>query len=295
MGFKKNAVFIILGQSNATGHNIPMVEQDKITTPLKNVFGLHRKDNQSFRNTRLTWSGYTSCGMNLAEEQDHTYSIPNCLATIWQKHIDEGNRCHLPNLYIIQIAIGAQGVREGAMWHPAREEKLSPGKLGEADISLFPFTKHIFCLLDDSFAEEEYEIIGLHWRGGEGEVNATQSYLTQNLQAIYTEIFDTFNVLLQDPPTVIHKIVCHDHMLTRDPSGELVQKMHYINDVFAKLEKHYPNITIFDPTNAPQFNPDVYGNGIFLPDAIHFTPEVNQWVANCILDEYLNHRGSCSL
>ena len=27
---KKNAVFILLGQSNAVGHNLPMREQDKL-------------------------------------------------------------------------------------------------------------------------------------------------------------------------------------------------------------------------------------------------------------------------
>ena len=44
---KDAAVFILLGQSNATGHAVPMAEKDKITVPLKNVFGLHRDENQS--------------------------------------------------------------------------------------------------------------------------------------------------------------------------------------------------------------------------------------------------------
>ena len=181
---KKVAVFIILGQSNAVGHGIPMREEDIIKTPLKNVFGLNRKDNQSFSNSQLTWSGYTSYAMNLAEEQDNTYSIPNCLASLWQKHIDDGNNLNLPNLYIVQIAIGAQGVSDGYMWYPDREEKLVAGKLGVVDISLFPFSKHIFSLLNDSFAKQnlEYEIIGLHWRGGENDVTASKEYLQQNIQ-----------------------------------------------------------------------------------------------------------------
>ena len=144
MDNKKNAVFIILGQSNAVGHKVPMKEQDKILSPMKNVFGLCREFNQSFDNKFLTWGGYTSFGMNLAEEQDNTYSVPNFLASIWQNHIDEGNKNNLPDLYIIQIAIGAQGVREGAMWYPDRKEKLIPGKLGVVDISLFAIFVHIF-------------------------------------------------------------------------------------------------------------------------------------------------------
>lgn len=36
--------------------------------------------NQSFSNAELIWKGYTSFGMNLAEEQDNTYSLANQLA-----------------------------------------------------------------------------------------------------------------------------------------------------------------------------------------------------------------------
>ena len=289
---QKNAVFIMLGQSNAVGHNLPMREQDKLLTPLKNVFGLSRKDNQFLDNTCLNWSGYTSFGMNLAEEQDNTYSVPNCLAALWQKHIDEGNTYQLPNLYIIQIAIGAQGVREGAMWYPGRVKKLIPGKLGEVDISLFPFTVHIFQLLEESFRKlgKEYEIIGLHWRGGEGEINATMDYLKQNLEAIYTRMFDAFNEILCTPPIIVHKIACPDHVNKRDPSGQMLKRMHYINEVFLRLEQSYEKLTVFDPTNAPQFVPGVYGNGIFLPDAIHFTEVVNRWVAECIFQKYTQER-----
>ena len=89
----KACVFILLGQSNAVGHKVPMEEKDKICEPLKNVFGLKRDDNQTFDNNELFWSGYTSDGMNLAEEQDHTYSVANCLAGLWQDEIDSGRYC----------------------------------------------------------------------------------------------------------------------------------------------------------------------------------------------------------
>ena len=135
----KKAVFILLGQSNAVGHGIPMAETERITVPLKNVFGLHRKDNQSFDIKELIWRGYESGGMNLAEEQDHTYSVANCLAELWQDEIDGGNPDGLPDLYIVHIAIGAQGVTEGYMWYPEREPVLVPGKLGTVNISLCPF------------------------------------------------------------------------------------------------------------------------------------------------------------
>lgn len=285
---KKPAVFILLGQSNAVGHGIPMKEEDKINTPLKNVFGLDRKHNQSFETTELTWSGYTSFGMNLAEEQDNTYSVANCLAALWQSHIDNGNVCRLPDLYIIQIAIGAQGVTGRYMWNPDREKKLVPGKLGTVDISLFPFCKHIFSLLDDSFSKmnQDYDIIGLHWRGGENDVSATKEYLTQNLEKIYTRIFEEFDRILKEPPIVLHRIVCPDRMNDMDPTGQRLENMNYINAVFESLQKKQKRISIFDPRTAPQYIPDVRGNGLFIKDAVHFTSEVNKWIAENIFKNY---------
>ena len=150
MGNNRAAVFVLLGQSNAVGHAIPMEETDKICTPLKNVFGLKRETNQSFDNNGLYWSGYTSGEMNLAEEQDHTYSVANCLAKLWQDEIDNGNKHNLPDLYIVHIAIGAQGVTKGYMWNPDYERKIIPGILGTVKISLYPFTTHILSMVKKS-------------------------------------------------------------------------------------------------------------------------------------------------
>lgn len=285
---RKNAVFILLGQSNAVGHDLPMEEHDIIKKPLANVFGLYRKDNQSFDNKTLKWCNYTSFGMNLAEEQDNTYSIANCLATVWQEHIDKGNQYNLPNLYIIQIAIGGQGVTEKYMWNLKRKEKLIPGKLGIVDISLFPFSKHIFSLLEDSFKElgEEYEIIGLHWRGGESDLSEAREYLEEHLKGIYEEMFDEFNKLLRNPPIVLHEIACCDFLNDKNPSGECLENMEYVNELFQDFAKKYENICTFDVRNMPQYIPEVKGNGLFKEDMIHFTADVNKEIAKRILTDY---------
>lgn len=285
---KKAAIFILLGQSNAVGHGIPMREQDVIRAPLGNVFGLNREQNQRLELDKLTWSGYTSFGMNLAEEQDNTYSVANCLATAWQRHIDGGNRLGLPDLYIVQIAIGAQGVTDGYMWHPDRAPRLIPGKLGKVDISLFPFSCRVFSLLEKSFAEKgmDFEIIGLHWRGGENDVSATAEHLQEHLEAIYCRIFDEFDRLLGAPPILLHRLVCPDRMMDTDPTGGKLTRMYYINGVFEKLARERKNISVFDARRAPQFLPDVRGNGLFIADAVHFTPEVNTWLAEEILKNY---------
>lgn len=290
MKSNKAAVFILLGQSNAVGHGVPMKECDIISEPLKNVFGLKRKDNQSFDSERLVWSGYTSAGTNLAEEQDNTYSVANCLASLWQKSIDNGEE--LPDLHIIQIAIGAEGVTEGYMWHPEREPKLVPGKLGKVDISLFPFSMHIFSLLDKSFLElkKDYEIIGIHWRGGENDVTATKEVLEASLFDIYSNIFGSFCNLLGEVPIALHKLIAKDRMYDKDPSGAQYENMLYIDSVFEQLASENENITVFDPAKAPQFVDGIRGNGIFLSDCVHFTPEVNKWVAEQIITDYLEGR-----
>ncbi|MBQ6625507.1 MAG: hypothetical protein IIX39_06830, partial [Clostridia bacterium] len=62
MPTNKNAVFIMLGQSNAVGYATLMPESERISTPLKNVFGLNRENNLSFDNNSLVWTNYTSDG-----------------------------------------------------------------------------------------------------------------------------------------------------------------------------------------------------------------------------------------
>ena len=284
---KKNkcAVFILLGQSNAVGHGVPMKDEDKVLLPMKNVFGLSREKNQSFENSALVWEGYITAGMNLAEEQDNTYSVANCLAKQWQSAINAGRT--LPDLYIIHIAIGAQGVTSGYMWYPDRPEKLLPGKLGTVDISLYPFTAHILSLVDASFRKmgKEYEIMGLHWRGGENDTTVDAEELHRELENIYIRIFDGFAEKIGKYPLIFHKLVCHDRTMDLDPTGEKLRRMHDINRVFESLAKRY-GAEIFDATRAPQFIPNVRGNGIFIGDCVHYTPEVNDWVAAQILEDY---------
>ena len=287
----KAAVFILLGQSNAVGHSLPMAEEDKIRVPLKNVFGLSRELNQSFYHNELFWSGYTSSGMNLAEEQDNTYSVANCLAKAWQNEIDCGNPHNLPDLYIVHIAIGAQGVTEKFMWNPNYAKKLVPGPLGTVDIALYQLTVHVFSMLKESFdkLDKTPEIIGIHWRGGEQETTVDAAILQNELKKTYETIFDGFySALGEKPKTVLHRIVCHECCTDNDPTGKKLEKMHYINEVFDSLAAQNENIRVFDVRKAPYYVPNVRGNGIFKGDMVHFTSQVNDWVAREILNDYLN-------
>ena len=279
------AVFVILGQSNAVGHATPLAQEDLITEPMKNVFGLHRKNNQSFNIKELVWAGYTNEGTNLGEEQDYVYSLSNCLANYWQDHIDAGNEKNLPDLYIINISIGAEGVTGNYMWNPNRPEKLIPGKLGEVNISLYPFTQHIFSLVDESFRAKklDYEFVGVHWRGGENDISSILADPFIDLEGIYTTMLEGFNESLGNPPIVLHKIVCKDRM-----QGPKLKIMEDGNVMFDKFAEKYDNITTFDTRNYPEYDPNVLCENLFQADMIHYTAEVNKWVAQEIFNNYIN-------
>ena len=147
----------------------------------------------------------------------------------------------------------------------------------------------IFSLLEESFAamDTDYEIIGLHWRGGENDVTAAREVLAEGLEDIYSAMLDEFNRLLKSPPVILHRIVCPDRMNDMDPTGGYLENMAIINGVFDRLAETYENVTVFDPRAYPGYDPRVRGNSLFIEDAVHYTPAVNQWVAKEILRQYI--------
>ncbi|MBO5374434.1 MAG: hypothetical protein J6A54_03175, partial [Clostridia bacterium] len=250
---KKIAVFMLIGQSNAVGHAMPMEEKDIISTPLANVYGLNRDPNQSFDSTELKFTGYTSFGMNLAETQDNTYSVANCLARAWQDDIDNG--VQLPDLYIIHIAIGSQGVY--GMWSPDREIALVPGKLGECDVSMYPLAIHVLKLFNKYMKENELEpeLVGIHWRGGEQETREELSDLEGRLKRDYIRIFTGLREALgYEAPIILHRMPFDKVMLKEDPTGKHLEAMNYINALFEELARELPQTSVFDVRTAPFYD-----------------------------------------
>lgn len=283
---KKVAVFMLFGQSNAVGHASPMSPCDVIQYPLKNVFGLHRDQNQTFDNEKLVFSGYTSHGMNLAETQDNTYSIANCLAKRWQDAIDSGKK--LPDLYIVHIAIGSQGVF--GMWSPDRKKVIKPGILGACNVSMYPLAIHVITLMHKYFKENSLtpQYFGIHWRGGEQEIRREMDELTQRLKADYLRIFGGIRAALgEDAPIVIHRFPFASFMDKNDPSGGFMEKMNYVNALFDELAKELPEVSIFDSRNYPLYDPTAADYGMLRADLIHYRGEANDWVASCILSDYI--------
>ncbi len=286
---KNVAVMVLLGQSNASGHASPMREEDKILLPLKNVFGLSKEHNQSYDITELKWEGYVSGGMNLGEDLDHTYSLANCLARAWQNEIDGGNEKDLPDLYIVQIAIGSEGVSEPYMWYPEREKKLIPGPLRVANISLYPLAEHILSLLCDSLAKlDKYpERVMIHWRGGEEDVTLPKEQIEKTLPGIYKRIFAGLRKSLKVPSDItLHKFRHKERCDVYDPSGEFYRSMLYVNSLFDSLSSELPSVSCFDIGNAPFYDESAFGYGIYADDLVHYTEVANLFAAEAIIKTY---------
>ncbi len=272
------AVLIVFGQSNAHAHGQQLAPHDRITTPLRNVFGLPRQFNQSLSRDRVVWRGYTSDGMNLAEEQDHTACLATETARLWQAEIDAGNPRDLPDLYIIQISIGGQGVSKRFMWYPERPPKLKPGKLGTVDISLYPYACHILRLaFADLRAQGKQPVsLALHWIGGEEEAGVPLEELT-DLRSIYDRLFQGFREAIgQECPILLY----------RDLSGNGVQQQgypldsyFYIRGVFEELAAAGPDIRICSAEDSPYWQEGIPTNGIFVEDCVHYTGDVQRWFA----------------
>lgn len=289
---KDAVVFMLFGQSNAVGHILPMREEDKILQPLKNVFGLSRTLNQSFDIQELQWTGYTSFDMNLAESQDNNYSIANCLAKLWQDQVDAG--VDLPDLHIVHIAIGGQGITEKFMWYPDREKKLIPGPLGTVDISLYPLALHVLSLLDDSFSKlgKSYEIMGMHWIGSEEDVSLTLEYLHKVLDDLYLRMIRQMREAAgQNFPIVLHALEYPDKTMECDPSGNYLKNMYYVNATYRLMSRICEDVSIFDYRQIPFYDPHVRGNGLYLDaDMVHHTEKTNRWVSQWILTQYKKER-----
>ena len=268
-------ILLVFGQSNAHGHHLPMAPEDRIRTPLANVLGLRQPENQSYRLADAVWSPYTSDGTNLGEIQDHTYCMPNFFAKKWQE------RCaaaHLPDLSIIRISIGAQGVTKPYMWNPEYPQILTPGALGTVRIALFPMACQILRCAVSGFrrAGKVHRILALHWIGGEEETGAPPEELL-GLEALYRRIFTGFFEAAETPfPIRFYKILSRRRSLAM---GEPPENIDGINRVFHHLAGSLPGSGMISAEDFPGWDPQDPQCGIFQPDGVHYTRAVQEWFA----------------
>lgn len=279
----KAAVLFISGQSNATAHHQFLPEADRVYVPMKNVWSLDRNPNQSFDITDVTWSGWTSMGKNLGESQDHTASLAYFVAKKWQAAIDEGKA--LPDLYIVQVSIGSQGIING-MWNRDKELVIKPGILGEADISLLPLSLHInkLAMKNLTDAGKNPEVIGWHWLGCEQEV-WHEAYFREDFQERYDFHFDVMcESMGGDIPVFLYKI------LVRGGLERFNLPLESEDIINAEIIRQAGRLgaKLADPRECPWWDPeDKLCYGVLANDRAHYVPKVQEWFADKFMSEIL--------
>ena len=282
MIFAKNdaPILIVLGQSNAHAHGTHLPEDEIITEPLKNVYGLDREYNQAYGLDDVTWSGFTTGGMNLGETQDHTCCLANVFAKKWQDAIDGG--AELPDLYVIQISVGSQGVGQfeahgDNMWYAMRDLIMKPGKLGECDISLYPLTTEILsaAVINLTMQGKKPKVIGLHWNQWETECY-TGSKAMNDAKANYENLFWGFFTALGGGKTGHGVPLYLYRALSENFEAGRVERMNGILEEFTKL---YEDCRMIDLRDTDIYNDTPKTHGIFKPDGVHYTEDVHRYIA----------------
>ena len=279
----KAAVIFINGQSNATAHHQFLAEEDRVYEPMKNVFSLDRNPNQSFDITDVTWSGWTSMGKNLGESQDHTASLAYFLAKKWQAAIDAGKP--LPDLYIVQISIGSQGIING-MWNRDKEKILKPGVGAEVNISLLPLALHINKLVMKNLTDagKNPEVIGWHWIGCSQEI-WNEAYLRDDFRERYDYHFDKMRESMGgDIPTYLYKVCVRAGC---DRYGLPLESEDIINAEIVRQAGRF-GAKLVDPRESPFWDEsDSMYYGIFAEDRAHYLPFIQEWFADRFFNEVI--------
>lgn len=282
MTFSKNdaPLLIVMGQSNAHAHATRLPEDEIIRTPLKNVHGLSREFNQYYDLTDVTWSGFTTGGMNLGEDQDDTCCLANVFAAKWQKAIDGG--ADLPDLYVVQISVGGQGIAEFEvhgwnMWYFMRAPKLKPGVFGVCDISLYPLATDILSLavMNLIAAGKKPRIIGLHWNQWETEAD-TGSKALNDAEANYKNLFWGFFTALGSDENGTGITLYLYRPLCETLPADRTKKL---SDLFDTFTKSYADCRMMDARESGFYDGAPRTHGIFQPDGGHYLPEVHRYFA----------------
>ncbi|WP_434524577.1 hypothetical protein [Photorhabdus asymbiotica] len=270
-------LFVILGQSNSYGHGTQLPRDEQITQGLKNVFTLSLPEVYDIDFTVINWTKLTSFGnanigtpIGLSRgNQDHPINAANRFAKLWQDHINEGNSLNLPDLYVILMGWGGQGMYldnpPDNRWAPERDP---------SDVeSLYPRAIRTLCMAVESLRKlgKNPRILAVHWNQWEAE---TESLLAaraseQNFTRIITGISDALGSCcipwrLYYPLSVAFDPINTNYVLEA------------INNVIANAPQYR---TLIDARNSPDYTGVAPQFGVFLPDEIHYAGKAQTWFA----------------
>ncbi|WP_237387176.1 hypothetical protein [Xenorhabdus sp. Sc-CR9] len=270
-------LLIILGQSNSYGHGTQLPPDERITQGLNNVFTLSLPEVYSINFSTINWVGLTSFGnANIGApvglqrgNQDHPCNVANRFAKFWQGHINQGNTLDLPDLYVILMGYGGQGMYldnpPDNRWAPERDPK---------DVeSLYPRAMRTLRMAVQSLRKmgKNPRILAIHWNQWEAETEslAAAKVSEVNFTRIITGISDAISS--RDIPWRLY----YPLSVAFDPlNTSYVNKA--IEDVIA-AEPRYR--ILIDARNSQNYTGVASEYGVFLPDKMHYDSATQTWFA----------------
>ncbi|MCW7546393.1 hypothetical protein OO184_00130 [Photorhabdus sp. APURE] len=270
-------LFIILGQSNSYGHGTQLPPDEEITQGLKNVFTLSLSEVYSVDFPAINWTGLTSFGnANIGApvgspsgNQDHSVNAANRFAKLWQDHINQGNALNLPDLYVILMGWGGQGIYLDNLpdnrWAPERDP---------SDVeSLYPRAIRTLRMTVESLRKlgKNPRILAVHWNQWESEAGSLLA--AQASEKNFTRIITGINDAL-DSRSIPWRLY-YPLSVVVDPINTSYV-LEAINNVIADDPQYR---TLIDARNSPDYTGKATEFGVFLPDSIHYDGKTQTWFA----------------
>ncbi|MCC8367861.1 hypothetical protein J8V57_16545 [Xenorhabdus sp. PB61.4] len=270
-------LLVVLGQSNSYGHATQLAPDEAITQGLNNVFTLSLPEVYSVNFSTINWTGLTSfghanigapCGLQRGN-QDHPVNIANRFARYWQNHINTGNTLHLPDLYVILMGYGGQG-----MYLPdTPDNRWAPERDPDDVESLYPRAVRTLRMAVNSLRKmgKKPRILAVHWNQWEAETEslAAAKAAEMNFTRIVTGLSDAIGSRNIPWRFYYPLSVWFDPLNTSYVSEA-------INSVIAANPEYR---TLVDARKAPNYNGISTQFGVFTPDDMHYNAETQKWFA----------------
>lgn len=279
-------VFIVMGQSNSYGHGTSLSTNDRVTTPLANVFSLNR--NTLYKTdvgvSDVVWEGLTTLNQhNIATNSgDHTASAAKEFGRLWQAHIAGGNPLGLPNLYVIEAGWGSQGMTLGSgndRWSPDRDS-------ASVESLYWRVTKTVRCAIQHLKAQgKNPRIIRVHWNQWETEAwsgGGAGSDLAA--RANFERMLRGFNDALgADAPWAFF----YPHSTTYGAYSEGGKPLNVRRSVISTVAADTVRRRLINPQLSPSWTGVAPDYGIYVADNVHYSAAVQKWFAQIEFDRVL--------
>ncbi|MFE2728776.1 discoidin domain-containing protein [Kitasatospora sp. NPDC059327] len=278
---KDAPVLIVLGQSNAVGSGVPIQDAADVAQckAFGRVKGLNRTNNRVTGAESATWSPYTCAGSNLGQEYNggRSYNVATATALRWERAVTAG--AALPDLHVIHVAWGSQGIQEADginnRWWPDRDP---------TDVeSLFPLTVNTIAngLRALREAGKQPRVIGIHWNQWEAEVTARSTISADHMQQAFLKVLEPLRTIAgaTTAPVFLYR--------PRSNHYNATLKAHVTDALTGLAARPAPNpYRLLDPaeavsaTGTPLYDPAIPRNLGIYNDGIHYTRAVQEWFAD---------------